>query len=155
MSRRTISERDKDKKVPDTFSGLVDHQSIEPIAMVVVRTTQDIVPAVEAVVQALQSQHKHHAASQLEIVLNGYWSTGSEFLEELDRVLLSILERQANQLDRFTIQDLTAISKVIQNWFLEAKANSVRFIPPPSNQSREKPPSSLKNWIQENEDSQS
>ena len=105
--------------------------------------------------QALQSQHKHHAASQLEIVLNGYWSTGSEFLEELDRVLLSILERQANQLDRFTIQDLTAISKVIQNWFLEAKANSVRFIPPPSNQSREKPPSSLKNWIQENEDSQS
>lgn len=91
-------------------------------------------------------------AQQLEKLISpeACWTTGSEFLNELDEQLRMAIQTNADWLDGSILSAMTKMSECISTWRVEAHRDAIPYVPQP--QQPLPPPQTLKQWLRSREE---
>lgn len=91
-------------------------------------------------------------AQQLEKLISpeACWTTGGEFLNELDEQLRTAIQTNAASLDGSILRVMSEMSECISAWRIEAHRDAIPYVPQPQQPLR--PPQTLKQWLRSREE---
>jgi hypothetical protein len=137
----------------NTTSSLSSFCEILRRFMIQIETTRDIEPALRELITVLKYHGRSDIAKRFEVLIDpsACWTTGSEFLTELNEQIESVVNSEL--LDQEIMNQLHLMSNVIRQSFEMAKKQGIRYHPEPNMKAPQ--PTTLRQWIrdQENESS--